>query len=41
MYDMKLGTRKGAMAALMTPVVANLTEADVVDLVAYISSREP
>ncbi len=41
MYDMKLGTRKGAMAALMPPVLANLTEADIVDLVAYLSSREP
>jgi cytochrome c553 len=41
MYDMKLGTRKGAMSALMTPVLANLTEADIVDLVAYLSSREP
>jgi cytochrome c553 len=41
MYDMKLGTRKGAMAALMMPVLANLTDADIVDLVAYLSSREP
>jgi cytochrome c553 len=38
---MKLGTRKGAMAALMTPVLANLSEADIVDIVAYLSSREP
>jgi cytochrome c553 len=38
---MKLGTRKGAMAALMMPVLANLTDADIVDLVAYVSSREP
>ncbi len=41
MYDMKLGTRKGAMSALMMPVLANLTDADIVDLVAYLSSREP
>ncbi len=41
LYDMKLGTRKGAMSALMMPVLANLTDADVVDVVAYISSREP
>jgi hypothetical protein len=41
MYDMKLGTRKGAMTALMMPVLANLTDADIVDLVAYLSSREP
>ena len=41
MYDMKLGARRGAMAALMMPVLAGLTDADIVDLVAYISSREP
>jgi cytochrome c553 len=41
MYDMKLGTRNGPMAALMQPVLAHLTDADVVDLVAYVSSRKP
>ena len=41
MYDMKLGTRKGAMSALMMPVLANLTDADIVDLMAFIASREP
>jgi len=41
MYDMKLGTRKGAMSALMMPVLANLTDADIVDLIAYVASREP
>ena len=41
MYDMKLGTRKGAMSALMMPVLANLTDADIVDLMAYVSSLEP
>ena len=41
MYDIKLGTRKGAMAALMTPVVANLTDSDMVDVIAYVSSLEP
>jgi cytochrome c553 len=41
MYDIKLGTRRGAMAALMLPVVANLTDADVVDLTAYVSSLTP
>lgn len=40
-YDIKLGTRRGAMAALMMPVVANLTDSDVVDLTAYISSLAP
>jgi cytochrome c553 len=41
MYDMKLGTRKGAMSALMMPVLANLTDGDIVDLMAFIASREP
>jgi cytochrome c553 len=41
MYDLKLGTRRGAMSALMKPVVANLTDSDIVDLIAYISSRQP
>jgi cytochrome c553 len=40
MYDIKLGTRRGAMAALMAPVVANLTDADIVDLIAYVSSLQ-
>jgi len=40
-YDIKLGARKGAMAALMLPVVANLTDQDVVDLTAYVSSLTP
>jgi cytochrome c553 len=41
MYDIKLGTRRGAMSALMTPVVANLTDSDIVDVIAYVSSLEP
>lgn len=41
MYDMKLDTRKGAMVVLMMPVLANLTDQDIADLVAYLSSREP
>ena len=41
MYDMKLGTRKGALSALMMPVLANLTDADIIDLIAFIASREP
>ena len=40
-YDMKLGTRNGALAALMKPVIANLTDADIVDLIAYVSSLDP
>jgi cytochrome c553 len=41
MYDIKLGTRRGAMAALMVPVVANLTDSEMVDIIAYVSSLEP
>jgi cytochrome c553 len=41
MYDMKLGTRHGQLSALMMPVLANLTDADIVDVVAYVSSLEP
>jgi cytochrome c553 len=41
MYDIKLGTRHGAMAALMKAVVANLTDGDIVDLVAFVSSLDP
>jgi cytochrome c553 len=40
-YDIKLGTRNGSMAALMKPVVANLTDGDIVDLVAFVSSLDP
>ena len=41
MYDIKLGTRKGTMAAMMTPVVANLTDSEIVDVIAYVSSLAP
>ena len=41
MYDIKIGTRRGPMAALMTPVVANLSDSDIVDVIAYVSSLEP
>jgi cytochrome c553 len=40
-YDIKLGTRHGSMTELMLPVVANLTDSDVVDLIAYVSSLNP
>ena len=41
MYDMKLGTRNGTMAALMKPVLEKLTDSDIVDIIAYVSSRTP
>jgi len=36
--DMKQGTRNGVMAALMKPVVMNLTSEDILNIVAYTSS---
>ena len=41
LYDMKLGARKGPLAVLMAPVVARLTDSDIVDLAAYMASVEP
>lgn len=40
-YDFKSGTRNGRYAPIMKPVVARLTDQDVVDLTAYIASLEP
>jgi cytochrome c553 len=39
--DMKLGVRNGAWTQLMKPVVANLSEEDMLDIVAYMASRTP
>ncbi|MCB1229138.1 MAG: c-type cytochrome [Verrucomicrobiae bacterium] len=36
--DIKQGTRNGEMAALMKPVVANLTSEDMLNIVAYLAS---
>jgi cytochrome c553 len=36
--DMKQGTRRGTMSALMQPVVANLTSEDILNIVAYTAS---
>ncbi len=41
LYDLKHGARKGGATELMKPVVANLTEEDMVAIVAYLASREP
>ena len=41
LWDMKHGTRAGPSAALMLPVVVNLTDDDVINLSAYIASLEP
>ena len=41
MYDMREGARVGVSTALMKPVVANLTVADMLDLAAYVASLSP
>jgi len=41
MYDMQAGARNGEWTQLMKPVVAKLTEADLVNIVAYVASRRP
>jgi cytochrome c553 len=39
MYDMQSGARRGEWAELMAPVVAQLTDDDLVSIAAYVSSR--
>jgi cytochrome c553 len=41
MYDMQQGARNGAWTQLMKSVVANLSEEDMLDIVAYTASRTP
>jgi len=41
LYDFKHGARTGKEVALMVPVVVGLTQDDMIDLAAYISSRQP
>jgi cytochrome c553 len=41
MYDMQHGARNGAWTQLMKPVVANLTDDDIIDIVAYTASLKP
>jgi cytochrome c553 len=41
MYDMQAGTRHGEWAELMKPVVAKLTDEELVNIAAYVSSRVP
>ena len=41
MYDMQVGARNGEWTQLMKPVVAKLTDADFVNIAAYVSSRRP
>ena len=41
LWDMKRGTRNGQWAAVMKPVIANLTADDMRDIVAYLASITP
>lgn len=41
MFDMKAGTRTGTLMPMMQPVVANLTNEDMLAIAAYIASLEP
>jgi cytochrome c553 len=41
LYDFQTGARNGSQAQLMKPVVANLTEDDIVAITAYVASRVP
>jgi cytochrome c553 len=41
MYDMQAGTRKGVWTPLMTKVVSQLSEDDMLDIVAYTASLKP
>jgi cytochrome c553 len=41
LWDIKVGTRKGVLAAVMQPVVENLTVAEMRDIVAYLASLTP
>jgi cytochrome c553 len=41
MYDMQAGARRGEWAELMKPIVAKLTDDDLVNIAAYVASRMP
>lgn len=41
MYDMQQGKRKGEWTELMKPVVAKLSQDDMLNIAAYVASREP
>ena len=41
LYDMREGTRNGTWTQLMKPVVAKLSDEDILDIVAYTASRTP
>ena len=41
LVDFKTGARNGAWAPLMKPVVANLSEDEMMWIAAYLASQEP
>jgi cytochrome c553 len=41
LFAIKAGDRAGAMAELMRPVVEKLTADDIIDIAAYVTSRDP
>jgi cytochrome c553 len=41
LYDLQQGTRRGKWAPLMAPVVAKLTNDDMVAIAAYVASLAP
>ena len=41
LYDLREGHRSGGASALMAPVVAKLSDENMVDIVAYLASRKP
>jgi hypothetical protein len=41
MFDMQVGARNGVWADLMKPVVAKLTEEDLINISAYTASLAP
>jgi cytochrome c553 len=41
LYDMQQGARKGEWTELMKPVVGNLSQEDMLNIAAYVSSRTP
>ena len=41
LYAFQSGTREGAIATLMKPIVAGLSRRDMIDLAAYVGSLSP
>ena len=41
LWDMQAGARNGAMAALMKPVVADMSSKDMLNIAAYLATLKP